>query len=296
MPKKTTEKTESSKGKRSNDEIQIITTTSSTRSGVSPDQQTVINVDELPDNFFANNRIGTAGRSNVNSRKRQSTTSNSNNLINFNICHQFGQHFKRQLSNLAKQVHSSVTTFRPLSNRETSTTIYTTPSSITTLSTYDPFHVQQQQQQLSSFHTLPQTNQSRINSFFQRSVSTGTYDCAQPISRNNIYITNTNTTIPQTTEVVRIDANGLPYTDFSLSNFSQNLSQKIIAELSSMKNEKATADSQHVCNICLENRKNVVVVPCGHTFCSDCTKSIFEQNLDCPYCKAKIVNVNKLFL
>jgi hypothetical protein len=41
------------------------------------------------------------------------------------------------------------------------------------------------------------------------------------------------------------------------------------------------------CPICAETTANVVVVPCGHTICFDCSLVWFAQHQTCPYCGVK---------
>jgi hypothetical protein len=39
------------------------------------------------------------------------------------------------------------------------------------------------------------------------------------------------------------------------------------------------------CPICLNNLKNPVHLPCGHTFHSDCILSWIDNNKNCPMCR-----------
>lgn len=60
------------------------------------------------------------------------------------------------------------------------------------------------------------------------------------------------------------------------------------------------ANDENVCSICLENKKNIVVIPCGHTFCSGCLKVMKirkEQNIDlvCPSCRSPITRTQVFY-
>lgn len=49
-----------------------------------------------------------------------------------------------------------------------------------------------------------------------------------------------------------------------------------------------------LCNICDENKINICLIPCGHTFCNICLSKTIG-NL-CPYCRENINFHNKLFI
>ena len=45
------------------------------------------------------------------------------------------------------------------------------------------------------------------------------------------------------------------------------------------------------CQICLENIKNVKLIPCGHEeLCEYCVKKIILLNFECPYCRTSIIS------
>lgn len=48
------------------------------------------------------------------------------------------------------------------------------------------------------------------------------------------------------------------------------------------------------CNICIANRKDVVLIPCGHTICRECID--FIQDLKCPQCRRNILATNKMYI
>jgi uncharacterized protein YjbI with pentapeptide repeats len=48
-----------------------------------------------------------------------------------------------------------------------------------------------------------------------------------------------------------------------------------------------------LCQICMENKKNRVIVPCGHTLCAQCEKSIKNK---CPFCRTIVDKIITLYL
>lgn len=54
-----------------------------------------------------------------------------------------------------------------------------------------------------------------------------------------------------------------------------------------------------MCTVCLTNKRDILIMPCNHTLmCDECTKtSISTHGLkDCPMCRKKIHNIQKVFL
>ena len=50
------------------------------------------------------------------------------------------------------------------------------------------------------------------------------------------------------------------------------------------------------CSICLQDNVNCYFDPCGHTACSKCCEKNKQYNYDnCPLCRKKIININKLY-
>jgi hypothetical protein len=47
----------------------------------------------------------------------------------------------------------------------------------------------------------------------------------------------------------------------------------------------ASHDDEKTCGICLTEKTDAIVVPCGHLICGDCGQSWFEQHSECPYCR-----------
>lgn len=53
-------------------------------------------------------------------------------------------------------------------------------------------------------------------------------------------------------------------------------------------------EGDSLCNICCAARKNVCLVPCGHTLCSECISRVREFN--CPYCNEEIKDIHRFIL
>ena len=51
-------------------------------------------------------------------------------------------------------------------------------------------------------------------------------------------------------------------------------------------------DCDPICTICFEKKKNVIIIPCRHMFCDECTKRI--DNEKCPICRGKMIQ--KIYL
>lgn len=49
--------------------------------------------------------------------------------------------------------------------------------------------------------------------------------------------------------------------------------------------------SKDTCSICLDNERNIVIVPCGHTCCSECSKTLTS----CMVCRGSIEKKQKIF-
>jgi uncharacterized protein (DUF2344 family) len=45
----------------------------------------------------------------------------------------------------------------------------------------------------------------------------------------------------------------------------------------------------YLCQICIDNHRNTVLLPCRHFFCSECISRL--ENYICPYCREDIVGV-----
>ena len=45
------------------------------------------------------------------------------------------------------------------------------------------------------------------------------------------------------------------------------------------------------CKICMEKLNKVMLIPCGHCFCSDCAKNITE----CPLCRSNVRDINNIY-
>lgn len=47
------------------------------------------------------------------------------------------------------------------------------------------------------------------------------------------------------------------------------------------------------CNICMDNPKSTVFVPCGHRSCLECARSLTSSK--CPFCRSEIKDVIKTY-
>lgn len=45
------------------------------------------------------------------------------------------------------------------------------------------------------------------------------------------------------------------------------------------------------CKICMEKLNKIMLVPCGHCFCLECSKSLKE----CPICRSAIYSINNIY-
>ena len=48
------------------------------------------------------------------------------------------------------------------------------------------------------------------------------------------------------------------------------------------------------CKICFINKVNIVYIPCGHLYCSDCDKQ--KTKNECPLCRVKIISKQTIFI
>ena len=56
--------------------------------------------------------------------------------------------------------------------------------------------------------------------------------------------------------------------------------------------------SDNICSICLDNFKNPITQPCGHTFCTDCFNELIKHRtsnaaIKCPLCRQNILSTEK---
>ena len=59
--------------------------------------------------------------------------------------------------------------------------------------------------------------------------------------------------------------------------------------------------SDNICSICLDNFKNPLTQPCGHTFCTDCFDELIKHRssnaaIKCPLCRQNILSTEKRFI
>ena len=70
----------------------------------------------------------------------------------------------------------------------------------------------------------------------------------------------------------------------------------VLAQMGGMmpQNQLIRNDSDaNLCKVCMVNRINTVMVPCGHQcICSECAKTL---NKECPICRKRVTQVVKTF-
>ena len=71
----------------------------------------------------------------------------------------------------------------------------------------------------------------------------------------------------------------------------ESLEQKIIVLKNNIKN--LDTDTWGTCPICLDNKINVAIIPCGHTLCNKC---LSQYNERCFICREKFDNIIKLYI
>jgi len=70
----------------------------------------------------------------------------------------------------------------------------------------------------------------------------------------------------------------------------------IISKLEKCTNSDTPSSDNDECQICMENKKNVAIVPCGHmTCCVDCSINTFKDKLECPMCRGEVSDVLTVF-
>ncbi|KAL3688908.1 hypothetical protein R1sor_015217 [Riccia sorocarpa] len=54
-------------------------------------------------------------------------------------------------------------------------------------------------------------------------------------------------------------------------------------------------EMDHVCCICMVGTKGAAFIPCGHTFCRQCTRKLRRERETCPICNCEIDGVLKIY-
>lgn len=44
-------------------------------------------------------------------------------------------------------------------------------------------------------------------------------------------------------------------------------------------------ENENICGICMDKKVDSIIVPCGHTICTECAETWFTDNSDCPFCR-----------
>ena len=56
-------------------------------------------------------------------------------------------------------------------------------------------------------------------------------------------------------------------------------------------------ENRLTCPICLDHKKNVSCVPCGHALCRACADAVSSRgNRKCPFCREDVQHTNPIFL
>jgi len=107
----------------------------------------------------------------------------------------------------------------------------------------------------------------------------------------NFYINNIFSTNP-----IRINKRLIPFKKISKQYIKDHLcrikSNQPGESSKSEKSEKTNGNNPEdlICNICQENRINVIILDCGHALCKDCSIRIMTKgNKNCPYCRKDII-------
>ena len=57
-----------------------------------------------------------------------------------------------------------------------------------------------------------------------------------------------------------------------------------------------SADTQGDCFVCMDNKSNSVLLPCGHLgVCIECANALTTSTKTCPVCRQAIVNVQRVY-
>lgn len=63
--------------------------------------------------------------------------------------------------------------------------------------------------------------------------------------------------------------------------------------LKEMKDEKTEEDA---CVVCMENKRVVALLPCGHKYtCASCTLQLYEDGSQCPNCRKEFTDVLRVY-
>lgn len=86
------------------------------------------------------------------------------------------------------------------------------------------------------------------------------------------------------------NSSNFSFSSASSSSSSNTSSEKFFTE-DELKNKKDTKtdDESIQCKICLENKKCIVLIPCGHSdLCMTCSNTISKTSKKCPNCRKNI--------
>jgi hypothetical protein len=82
----------------------------------------------------------------------------------------------------------------------------------------------------------------------------------------------------------------------SLDYAINNLNTKLIADSRDIKTNLVNLENnikgKYECSICFENPKNVMYIPCGHSFCKECSDKFVDE---CCICRQRIVKRQNIY-
>ena len=64
--------------------------------------------------------------------------------------------------------------------------------------------------------------------------------------------------------------------------------EKFMFEITINKDSEGYGDDNSICPICIDNKRNIILLPCKHLLCELCTKKIMETDI-CPICRRIIL-------
>jgi len=71
---------------------------------------------------------------------------------------------------------------------------------------------------------------------------------------------------------------------------------KMNLELNKLKNDNKERENTEICKVCLDNKRNVILIPCGHiALCNICANELKQQQLPCPICRGEFTKIQQVF-
>ena len=92
---------------------------------------------------------------------------------------------------------------------------------------------------------------------------------------------------------------GMPGTGTIISYYRKKKSKNIletkekyyhsILDSISANDSEGYGDDNSICPICMENKRKIIILPCKHLFCNNCTQLIMKEKEICPICRGLIL-------